>query len=472
MSIFSAKTNPLNSILNVKDGDSDNNIFTISANLDKFIPYDMIYPKELCLKLPNELQPQTELYVTSVNQGNCGSCWSYASVSCLTDRFNFWYKKKIIKKSLSPVLPLFCNLFSSLFKNENVEFNYNIQQTYDDTGCFGNILLSSILYFYFFGVSTDSCFPYDVKDQYKYLSDKTYYMFFSDFPTSTELSSPQDNLLTCDTFTGGDVYPYSYCVDSTTINGKIYGTPFKHFFITHFYKIPNNQEQIMMDIFKNGPVCTSFKVYNDFYTFDYKKDIVYEHTTEKDTIVGGHSVEIVGWGEINKKGKSIPFWWIKNSWGEDFGENGYFRFVRGKDNCSIESNVIGFFPYLFQNINNLDLKAKTKYLKKKKVTSFINITKQTLKASKLYKFDDLDIQKDFQKYDMLFFQHYLQSGVLNIKMTQNGYVYNAISTMSFLDYNTHENLLHNNSLYNNILFITIIILVSILLIIITLKFCC
>ena len=461
MSIFSLQKNPLNSLLFTKTGEDDKSIFTISRDLETFIPYTMEYPDKMLATLPSKLDPQKNLFVPSINQGNCGSCWSYAAVGCYSDRFNLWRKEKVLKNCLSPILPLFCNLFSNLFKTMNVEFNYNIKQTVNDTGCFGNILLSSILYFYFFGASTETCYPYNIPDQYKYISDKTYYMFIPDFSTSSQLTEPQDNVLNCDSYTSNDVYPYSYCSDTFIMNGKIYGTPFQHFFITHFYKLPQNEKQIMMDILKNGPVCSSFKVYNDFYDFVPNKDLVYEHTTDTDNnIVGGHSVEIVGWGEINKK----PFWWIKNSWGEEYGQDGYFRFIRGKDNCSIESNVIGFFPYLFTNLDKINLTKKTKFLVQKDIKPFLKLVKQTLKASNMYKWDNLDIEGDFKKFKMLFLQHYLQSGVLNTKMTHHGYTFNSISNMSSLDYK--NNLQKKNNNYNIIFYIIIGIIVIVLWIIV------
>ena len=40
---------------------------------------------------------------------------------------------------------------------------------------------------------------------------------------------------------------------------------------------------------------------------------------------GGHAVSIVGWGEHNGE----AYWWIKNSWGREWGENGFGRIARG-----------------------------------------------------------------------------------------------------------------------------------------------
>ena len=78
-----------------------------------------------------------------------------------------------------------------------------------------------------------------------------------------------------------------------------------------------------------GPITTQFKVYTDFQMYE---SGIYQHGFGK--YMGDAVAELVGYGEEN----GVKFWKAKNFWGRSFGENGYFRILRGEDECGIEEN--------------------------------------------------------------------------------------------------------------------------------------
>jgi cathepsin B len=48
----------------------------------------------------------------------------------------------------------------------------------------------------------------------------------------------------------------------------------------------------------------------------------------------------LGWGVEN----GTPYWLVANSWNSDWGDNGYFRILRGKDECGIEGSISAGLP--------------------------------------------------------------------------------------------------------------------------------
>ena len=87
----------------------------------------------------------------------------------------------------------------------------------------------------------------------------------------------------------------------------------------------------MHAIATGGPVETAFTVYADFE--DYVSGVYQPNTTD---VIGGHAVRIVGWGTDG----GVEYWKVANSWNPFWGEDGYFRIVRGTNEGGLEQNAV------------------------------------------------------------------------------------------------------------------------------------
>ncbi|XP_053699228.1 cathepsin B-like cysteine proteinase [Sabethes cyaneus] len=96
------------------------------------------------------------------------------------------------------------------------------------------------------------------------------------------------------------------------------------------YSVPMDESRIMEEIFMNGPVQATFKMYEDFRVY---KSGVYRHVWGP--LVTGHAIKIIGWGVE----KGTKYWLCINSWGESWGSKGLFKIIRGENHLNIERDV-------------------------------------------------------------------------------------------------------------------------------------
>ena len=81
------------------------------------------------------------------------------------------------------------------------------------------------------------------------------------------------------------------------------------------------------EILQNGPITSKMLVFADLateyqngvYHFDLDDPLAYENE-----LIGSHAVLIVGWGQ-----SPVKYWVVKNSWGPDWGDAGYFKIRMG-----------------------------------------------------------------------------------------------------------------------------------------------
>ena len=119
----------------------------------------------------------------------------------------------------------------------------------------------------------------------------------------------------------------------------------------------------MTELLNEGPIVVSFE---PDYNFMMYKSGIYHSIDEKTWISKrlpkpewekvDHSVLLVGWGEEENSGEK--FWIIQNTWGPQWGEEGFFRMKRGVDEFGIESICEAAEPYILERNTNRLLNKK------------------------------------------------------------------------------------------------------------------
>jgi cathepsin B len=276
-----------------------------------------------------------QLLTGIVDQGKCGSCWAFSTTSTLADRFNI-LSSGILRVKLSATKMLLCNFggreydldpaIQTLSEIKSIELAETKLRV-----CHGNTLADAWRYLYVLGVPTDQCFPYTLNS---HISG----------PTLSEITDNELDVPLCILYSGqyGDL-----CVD---------GSPARFYRSIQYYRIPGiaedggSEKNLRHEIYFHGPISSSFVVYPDFYTFDPRVQ-VYD-CDEQGKPIGGHAVRIIGWGENKEDGK---FWWVANSFGTNWGLDGYFKMRRGTNTCGLEENVIVGLPDFFLGENSLKI---------------------------------------------------------------------------------------------------------------------
>ena len=116
-----------------------------------------------------------------------------------------------------------------------------------------------------------------------------------------------------------------------------YGKSYKQdkHFAKKAYILRKNSEEMMYEIMTNGPLEGAFSVFEDFVHY---KSGVYHHVAGSH--IGDHAIRVLGWGEEI----GIPYWLVANSWDSDWGDNGFFKILRGSNECGFEMEMTGGIP--------------------------------------------------------------------------------------------------------------------------------
>ncbi|CAH0701174.1 unnamed protein product [Spodoptera exigua] len=245
---------------------------------------------------PREKWPNCSSLSEIRDQGSCGSCWALGAVEAMTDRY--------------------CT-----YSNGQQNFHFSAHDLLAccngcGIGCGGGIPTSAWNYWKETGIvsggnynSSEGCKPYGI--------------------APCDHTRGNGPLPPC-----GEEVKTPPC-DRTCESG--YGTEYTKDkrFAKRVFSIDSNEESIKVELYKNGPIEVTFEVYRDF--VHYKKG-VYVHTDG--ARAGRHAVKLLGWGVEN----GVKYWLIANSWNPGWGDNGYFKILRGENHCGIEGQAVAGEP--------------------------------------------------------------------------------------------------------------------------------
>ncbi|KAL1473484.1 hypothetical protein MTO96_038634 [Rhipicephalus appendiculatus] len=231
------------------------------------------------------------------NQGGCHACWAVGTAGVISDRICIHTRGRLNNVFISALDLVAC--CSRCGNNSN--------------GCNGGYPAEAWFFYLNAGIVTGGkygtkvgCKPYTFP------------------PTSGEFLGP----------TASDPLPAPACRRNCDNGDKSEYCTAKHY-AQRVYGVPPDEEHIKYEIYVNGPVQAQFSIYSDFYS--YESGVYIRRSNVR---CAGHVVRILGWGTEN----GVPYWLVANSWGENWGERGYFKIRRGYNECEIEMRVNAGIP--------------------------------------------------------------------------------------------------------------------------------
>jgi len=224
------------------------------------------------------------------DQANCGNCWAVSSSQVLSDRVCL-----ASNGSSTPILS-----------------GQDITSCAGINGCEGADLVLAWEYIHTTGVVTggpygdkSSCFPYQL-------------------PHCTQghgTNVTNDTYPPCGENAETPACPNACVDDEDWASSKVRGG--SPYYLT-------GESNMMQELVQRGPLTVTFSIYDDFPGY---QSGIYDNTSSR--LIGGHAVGLYGYGVES----GTKYWLLKNLWNEEWGEGGWFRIVRGKDSCDIESGI-------------------------------------------------------------------------------------------------------------------------------------
>eukprot|EP00164_Ancoracysta_twista_P002751 GFYU01003658.1.p2 GENE.GFYU01003658.1~~GFYU01003658.1.p2 ORF type:complete len:369 (+),score=144.63 GFYU01003658.1:31-1107(+) len=217
------------------------------------------------------------------NQGSCGSCWAFSAMEDIQSK-HFMKTGEMVDLSVQQILE--CDPH--------------------DAACYGGFPSKAFQYVIEAGgLVKEADYPYLIDNHTICLKNQTW------------------NYTMCP---DGDDDPCTFWCDQTC-KAKLPAAAAK---ISSWEPIAQDEDQMAAALAQKGPLSIAF---NASPLQFYRKGIHDPWMCNPNKI--NHAVQLVGYGTEDK-----PYWIVKNSWGAKWGEEGFFRIVRGKGKCGIEKLAV------------------------------------------------------------------------------------------------------------------------------------
>jgi cathepsin B len=231
--------------------------------------------------------PQCVTMTQIRDQSDCGSCWAFGAVEAMSDRECIFNKKTNLPLSAEDMNSCSGTCGSCNGGQPSCAWNYFVRT----------------------GVVSEQCYPYSLPGCDHHIANS---------------SNPCPE----------NEYPTPPCKKTCTGDPSLNWNTDKHKG-AKAYEV-HGETAIMTEIQTNGPCETTFSVYDDFLSYT---SGIYKHVSG--AYDGGHAVKIIGWG-VDSSG--TKYWIVANSWNVHWGEAGFFRILKGVDECGIENTCYAGTP--------------------------------------------------------------------------------------------------------------------------------
>ena len=279
---------------------------------------------------------------------SCGSCWAHAALSSLADRIKIarHFNNGIHDAGSIPV--------GIGGDDINLSIQYILNCGGKQVGsCHGG----SPLRLYQFVKKHVQYIPYDTCQPYIACSSDSIEGFCDHVDTTC---TPINTCRTCtpkDLIFNWQCNPITTYPNTTISEYGVYTRKDYNLILDEYYNDSDEDDdddddiihQIKTEIYTRGPVVTGLAGHPlTNYTGGIYDDV---NASTKMT----HAVSIVGWGteetDQPSSGQRRQYWIVRNSWGEYWGEMGYFKVLMGSNVIGIETKITWATPGTFTILN-------------------------------------------------------------------------------------------------------------------------